>query len=64
MLKRFLHNTKLAVQSAVNGCELTTQVPAGQPQVTVITQQQPQQHVIVAQPQTYPPRTCLYRCIQ
>jgi len=60
MLERFLHNTKLAVQSAVNGCELIAQVPAGQPQVTVITQQQPQHPVIVAQPQAYPPRTCLY----
>jgi len=60
MLKRFLHNTKLAVQSAVSSCELMMQVPAGQPQVTVVTQQQPQQPVVMAQPHAYPPRTCLY----
>jgi len=34
-------------------------VPAGQPQVTVISQQQQQRPVVMAQPQTYPPRTCL-----
>jgi len=40
-------------------CELLIQAPVGQPQVTVVSQQQQQQQPM--QPMvTYPARTCFY----